>query len=76
MKIKIIRTRIGQGGVIHVVDKELPPGEVDIVMLPNHGKKPLQRPLVDVKKLLIGGYKAGWFSPQQLRREALYEDAS
>ncbi len=75
MYAKVISTRVHQGGVIHVVAKELPPGEVDIVVLPHHGQKLLQRPSIEVKKLPLGGYKVGWLSPQQLRREGLYEDA-
>lgn len=72
---KVIRTRVAEGGVIHVVDKELPPGEVDIVVVPHHGKKLPQHRSIEVNRLPIGGYKAGWLSPQQLRRKALYEDA-
>lgn len=74
---KVIRTRVHKGGMIHIIDKELSPGEVDIVVLPHHSKE--QHHLIEAKKeakkLPIGGYKAGWLSPQQLRRESLYRDA-
>ncbi len=74
MYAKVIRTKIDSSGVIHIVDKELPPGEVDVVILP-HVTKGSDKGKADVDNLPIGGYKAGWLSPKHLRREAIYEDA-
>jgi hypothetical protein len=33
MKVKLIHTEVNKGGVIHVVDRDLPPGEVDLIVL-------------------------------------------
>lgn len=74
MHVKIIETKVDKGGVIHVVDPDLQPGDVDIIIMP-HTSEPSHSKTTDIKKLPIGGYKAGWFSPKQLRREALYEDS-
>lgn len=73
MYAKVIRAKIDKDGVIRVVVHELPPGDVDVVILP-HVSELHQSYKVDVKKLPIGGYKAGWLSPKQLRREAIYEE--
>ena len=32
------------------------------------------RPVLNAKKLPLGGYRAGWLSPRQLSREAMYEE--
>jgi hypothetical protein len=32
------------------------------------------RPVLNAKKLPLGGYKAGWLSPRQLSRETIYEE--
>ena len=73
MYAKVIKTKIEKGGVIHVVDRELPAGDAEVVVLTQ--ETGVKQPVSDLKKLPIGGYKAGWLTPQQLRREALYEDA-
>ena len=62
MKAKIIQTDIRKDGIIHIVDHELPHGQVNIIILYNDSKLPL------------GGYQAGWISPEDLRREAIYEE--
>ncbi len=71
MKAKVIHTKISKNGVIHVEDHDLPPGEADIIVLLRDLKK--QRPK-NIKHLPLGGHKAGWFSPEQLRREVIYEE--
>lgn len=73
MNVKVIKTKIDKGGVIHIVDKELPAGDADIVVFPyeRSASSAAPRPI----NLPIGGYKAGWLSPRQLRRESIYEDA-
>lgn len=73
MYAKIIKTRIETGGVIYLVDRELSAGDAEIIVLTH--ETDVKRSLPDLKKLPIGGYKAGWLTPQQLRREALCEDA-
>ena len=73
MKAKIINTKISKDGIIHVVDHELPPGQVNVIVLYDDTKLP-QPSISDVKDLPLGGYRAGWISPEDLRREAIYEE--
>jgi len=74
MKAKVIHTKISKGGVIHVEDRDLPPGEVDLIVLLRNSE-PIQRPFPSEGiPLPLGGYKAGWLSPEQLRRQAIYEE--
>lgn len=74
MKAKVIHTEISKGGVIHVVAPDLPPGEVDLIVL-LHNSDVSQPPRTsDVRQLPFGGYKAGWLVPERLRREAIYEE--
>ena len=73
MKAKVIHTEIRKDGIIHVVDHELPPGKVNIIILYNDSEL-LQPSISNVKNLPLGGYKAGWISPEDLRREAIYEE--
>jgi len=72
MKAKIIHTEITTGGVIHVVDQELPPGSADIIILFPEAKPFAAHPTA--KQLPLGGYKAGWIPAEKLRREAMYDD--
>jgi len=73
MKAKIIQTEIRKDGIIHIVDHELPHGQVNIIILYNDLELS-QSSISDVKKLPLGGYQAGWISPEDLRREAIYEE--
>ena len=73
MKAKIINTKISKDGIIHVVDPELPPGQVSVIVLYDNTILP-QPSISDVKDLPLGGYRAGWISPEDLRREAIYEE--
>lgn len=72
MKAKIIHTKISKDGIIHVVDHELPPGQVNVIVLYDDTKLPPPS-ISDIKDLPLGGYQAGWISPEDLRREAIYE---
>ena len=73
MKAKVIRTKISKDGIIHVVDHELPPGQVNVIILYDDTKLP-HASILDVKDLPLGGYQAGWISPEDLRREVIYEE--
>ena len=72
MKAKVIHTKVSKEGVIHVVDQDLPTGEVDLIVLIN--EFPQAHRVSDVKRIPLGGYKAGWLASDQLGREAIYED--
>ncbi len=74
MKVKLIHTEINKGGVIHVVDGDLPPGEVDLIVLLRNSESLQSPPVSEGKDLPLGGYKAGWLSPGQLRRGTIYEE--
>lgn len=74
MKAKVIHTEVTREGVIHVVAPDLPPGEVDIIILVRNLEETGPPRLPDLRNLPLGGYRAGWLSPEQLRREAIYED--
>lgn len=73
MRAKIIHTRADDRGVLHLVVPDLPPGEVEVVVLiPENEDK--RRLLPGVDRLPLGGYRVGYLSPGQLRREAMYEE--
>lgn len=74
MKAKVIHTEVSKDGIIHVVDHDLPPGEVDLIILLGNSDHPQSAHMLDAKHIPFGGYKAGWLDPEQLRREAIYED--
>jgi len=74
MKVKLIHTEVKKKGVIHVVDHDLPPGEVDLIVLLGNSEPFQSPPVSESKKLPMGGYRAGWLSPGQLRRADIYEE--
>jgi len=69
---KVISALVGAGGIIHVEDRELPPGPAQLVVLyPENGGEPAE---FDLTQLPLGGHRAGWIQPTDLRREAMYEE--
>jgi hypothetical protein len=72
MKAKVIRTEISRDGIIHLADHDLPPGRVNVIILYDDTKS--QELSLDAKDLPLGGYQAGWIAPEDLRREAIYEE--
>ncbi|MDA1142890.1 MAG: hypothetical protein O3B01_30380 [Planctomycetota bacterium] len=72
MRAKVIRTQVGAGGLIHIEDRDLPPGPADLVVL--YREEDVAPTNSDVNRPPLGGYKAGWIEPRSLRREAMYEE--
>lgn len=70
VKAKVFRVKVEEGGVIQLVDPELPPGEIDLIVLLPDSKFPK---CVDSKELPLGGHNSGGISPEYLRRKVIYE---
>lgn len=59
--------------MLHLVVSDLPPGEVEVVVLIPESED-MRRLLPTVDRLPLGGYRVGHLMPGQLRREAMYEE--
>ena len=73
MKSRVIRARTDEKGVLNLTVQGLPPGEVEVILRPP-GSDNDRHSLRDVDRLPLGGYQAGWLKPEQLRREAIYQE--
>ena len=73
MASRVIHARADEQGVLSLTVKGLPPGVIEVILrIPDaeNGRHPQE----DIDRLPLGGYKAGWLAPEQLRREAIYEE--
>ncbi len=73
MASRVIHARTDEQGVLNLTVKGLPPGEVEIILRTPDSENDRHSP-EDIDRLPLGGYKAGWLAPEQLRREAIYEE--
>ena len=74
MRAKLVHTEVGEDGVIRIVDPDLPPGEVDVLVLFGEVESTVDREGPLAGRLPLGGYRVGCLTPQQLRREAIYDE--
>jgi hypothetical protein len=71
MASKVIHTRTDEQGVLSLTVEGLPPGEIEVIL--NIPDAEIDRQTgKNVGQLPLGGYKAGWLEPEQLRRKILY----
>jgi hypothetical protein len=71
MASKLIHAQTDEQGILNLTVKGLPPGEVDVILLTSENKTTSKQ---NAQTLPLGGHKAGWLAPEQLRRESMYED--
>ena len=43
MKAKVIRTEVSKDGIIHLADHDLPPGRVNVIILYDDTKSPMNK---------------------------------
>ena len=73
MVSRVIHARTDEKGVLTLTVPDLPPGEVEVILrIPESADD--RRATKDIDRLPLGGYRAGWLKPEQLRREAIYEE--
>ena len=73
MVSRVIHAKTDEKGVLKITVPDLPPGEVEVILrIPESTDD--RRISMDIGRLPLGGYKAGWLKPEQLRREAIYEE--